>query len=259
MKKFTFYKLLSLALILVLSVATIKSFKAPTVIKANALSSTETSKITLDEKTTMKLTPMMLKTNAILDINTKIKLEELAAKNEKTTEKSEESIEEENKVEETAVVEEVKEEPSATVTEEVKKEEPVEKKQEVITGSQVVGTYSEWEIYEWAKIVHCEARGESQKCREYVAQVILNRVNSPKFPNTIHNVIFSGKQFSPTFDGSWERLEPNQAAYDAVYTVINASQPLTNALFFEACRGDSWHSRNLTEVAEVDNTRFYIY
>lgn len=118
--------------------------------------------------------------------------------------------------------------------------------------------YSEDEIYELAKIVMAEAEGESLKCKEYVAQTILNRVNSNKFPNTIHGVIFDGHQFSPTFDGRWEKVEPNQECYDAVNTVLNAEEPLTNALYFEACRGDSWHSRNLTQVAEISNTRFYI-
>ena len=118
--------------------------------------------------------------------------------------------------------------------------------------------YSEYEIYELAKIVMCEAEGESQECKEYICQVILNRVNSDSFPDTIHDVIFDGYQFTPTFDGRWERVEPNQDCYNAVYTVLNASEPLTDALYFEACIGDSWHSNNLIKVAEIDNTRFYI-
>lgn len=118
--------------------------------------------------------------------------------------------------------------------------------------------YTEDEIYELAKIIMCEAEGESQKCKEYVGQVVLNRVESDKFPDTIHSVIFQNKQFSPTFDGRWEKVEPNEDCYNAAYTVINALEPLTEALYFEACNGNSWHSNNLIEVAEIDNTRFYI-
>jgi len=120
-------------------------------------------------------------------------------------------------------------------------------------------TYSDYEIYELAKIIMCEAEGESQLCKEYVGQVVLNRVKSTRHPNTIHDVIFAKNQFTPTFDGRWERVEPNQACYDAAYKVINATEPLTDALFFESCKGDSWHSRNLTLVASVDNTKFYTY
>lgn len=117
--------------------------------------------------------------------------------------------------------------------------------------------YSEYEIYELAKIIMCEAEGESQECKEYIGQVVINRVKSDKFPNTIHDVIFDGIQFSPTFDGRWESVEPTQECYDAAYTVINAPEPLTNALYFESCKGESWHSKNLSQVANISGTRFY--
>lgn len=117
--------------------------------------------------------------------------------------------------------------------------------------------YTEDDIYLWAKIVMCEAEGESQLCKEYIAQVIKNRVDSNEFPDTIYDVIFQKNQFTPTFNGRWERVEPNQDCYDAVYTVINSDAQLIDALYFECCDGDSWHSRNLTKIAEEDGTRFY--
>lgn len=136
------------------------------------------------------------------------------------------------------------------------KEEVVE--EEIIIEPDAYELYSEYEIYELAKIIMCEAEGESQECKEYVGQVIINRVNSDKFPDTIHDVIFQHNQFTPTFDGRWELVEPNEDCYDAAYKVINISEPLTDALYFEACNGGSWHSRNLIQIAEIDNTRFYI-
>lgn len=150
----------------------------------------------------------------------------------------------------------IEEQPVEEVVEPVKEEIKTEPKSKPVEESNTA-KYSENEIYELAKIIMCEAEGESQTCKEYVGQVIINRVNSSRFPNTIHGVIFQGIQFSPTFDGRWEKVEPNQACYDAAYKVINSSEPLIDALYFEACRGDSWHSRNLTMVVEVDNTRFY--
>lgn len=144
-------------------------------------------------------------------------------------------------------------------TEDVKKEEPViEVVEEPVNNQKSKYNLSEYEIYELAKIVMCEAEGESQSCKEYVVQVILNRISSKKFPNTVHGVIFDGHQFTPTFDGRWEQVEPTNACYDAIYTVLNSSTPLTNALYFETCSGESWHSRNLTQVATISNTRFYV-
>lgn len=119
-------------------------------------------------------------------------------------------------------------------------------------------SYSEYEMYELAKIIMCEAEGESQKCKEYIGQVIINRTKSDDFPDTIHDVIFERNQFTPTFDGRWERVEPDEDSYNAAYAVVTAEEPFTEALWFEACGGSSWHSRNLTQVTEIGNTRFYI-
>lgn len=117
--------------------------------------------------------------------------------------------------------------------------------------------FDDYDIYIWAKIVMAESEGESQLCKEYVAQTILNRALSDEFPNTIYEVVFDGHQFSPTFDGRWERIEPNQDCYDAVSTVINSQYPIIDSLYFECCTGDSWHSRNLNLILEEDGTRFY--
>lgn len=127
-------------------------------------------------------------------------------------------------------------------------------------------SYSEYEIHELAKIIMCEAEGQSQRCKEYIGQVVMNRVNSTKyFPDTIHTVIFDGIQFTPTFDGRWDRVEPNKDCYDAAYTVLNAPEPLLDegTMWFEACSEedleDSWHYNNekFEKVTEIDGVRFY--
>src|SRR5699024_5330367 len=47
-----------------------------------------------------------------------------------------------------------------------------------------------------AEAIYHESRGESIKGQIAVAQVIMNRVNDPKFPNTVKEVIEQPKQFS---------------------------------------------------------------
>ena len=241
---FTFYKFLSFILIMVLSVSTVISLTKNNINTVEA-ASVETREIELKPMSS----PLYLRSlNRVVLANdnqvltSKTEISEASLKTEETDTESVTEIIEQTEVE--------VEQQNIEVAKEPVKE---------VTSAQIAGTFTEYEIYEWAKIVYCEASGESQQCKEYVAQVILNRINSDRFPNTVHDVIFQGRQFSPTFDGSWARKEPNQACYDAVYTVLNSPTALTNALFFEACRGSSWHSRNLTEVAAVDNTRFYTY
>lgn len=245
MKKFTFYKILSVIFIFMLTAtvfksANIKNIIPETIVEAETYSEVNTVELPATKISKLNVEKMSTETSSIVSSTT-----EVSSKEVKVVSEPQSSEPKNTKKEETSS------KPKSTEKEENTSSE--------VKPSRDAKGYSEWEIYEWAKIVYCEAGGESQKCREYVAQVVLNRINSSRFPNTVHGVIFQGKQFSPTFDGSWERKEPNQACYDAVYTVINASEPLTDALFFESCKGSSWHSRNLTEVAAIDNTRFYTY
>jgi spore germination cell wall hydrolase CwlJ-like protein len=78
--------------------------------------------------------------------------------------------------------------------------------------------------FQWkclAEALYFEARGEPVKGQFAVAEVILNRVDSPKFPNSICKVVNQGTgrrhacQFSYTCDGKLERVV-NRAVYDQV-------------------------------------------
>ncbi|MFG6149377.1 cell wall hydrolase [Halobacillus sp. B23F22_1] len=53
-----------------------------------------------------------------------------------------------------------------------------------------------------ARLIEAEAEGESYEGKVAVATVVLNRVESDRFPDTIHNVIHDGYQFSPVLNGS---------------------------------------------------------
>jgi len=117
--------------------------------------------------------------------------------------------------------------------------------------------YSEDDIYYLAKIVMAEAEGESLLCKEYIAQTVINRTQSDEFPDTIIDVIYDPGQFTPVSSGRWDAVEPNQECYDAVFNVINADYPIIDSLYFESCKGDSWHSRNLETITQASNTRFY--
>jgi len=64
-----------------------------------------------------------------------------------------------------------------------------------------------------------------------VAAVILNRIDSPSFPNTISGVIFEPGAFTCVSDGQiW--LAPNDTAKKAVLDAINGWDPSGNALYY---------------------------
>lgn len=121
------------------------------------------------------------------------------------------------------------------------------------------------ERYELAKLMMCETEGESDITKALIAFVVINRVDSSQFPDSIHDVIFEERngtyQFSPLSpDGSWSRKEPNEDCYRVIDMMIAGEIEDTSdgALYFEACSDtDNWHSRNLEYLFDSDNTRFY--
>lgn len=91
--------------------------------------------------------------------------------------------------------------------------------------------FSENDIRIMAQAVYGEARGEAYIGQVAVAAVILNRVNSPTFPNTASGVIFEPRAFTAVADGQIH-LEANDTAKRAVIDAINGQDPSGNALYY---------------------------
>lgn len=102
-------------------------------------------------------------------------------------------------------------------------------------------TQSSGDLYLLAKCVYAEARGESYTGQVAVAAVILNRVKSPKFPNTIAGVIYQPWAFTAVNDGQIN-LEPNQTAYNAARDAMNGWDPTYGSLYYynPATATSSW-------------------
>ena len=71
-----------------------------------------------------------------------------------------------------------------------------------ITKKEKVKKYSEKDLRYMSTIIYCEARGESYAGQKAVGIVVMNRVRSKKFPNSIKKVIYQSGQFSPVSNGS---------------------------------------------------------
>ena len=108
------------------------------------------------------------------------------------------------------------------------------------------------------KIAMAEAEGESVEGKALVMLVVLNRVWSDDFPDTIEEVIFQPKQFSPVTEGGrYYTTEPNEECYEALGLVMNGWDESRGALYFESCERSSWHSENLEYLYQVGNHKFY--
>lgn len=82
-----------------------------------------------------------------------------------------------------------------------------------------------------ANAVYGEARGEPYVGQIAVAAVILNRVRSASFPNTVSGVIFQSGAFTAVADGQiW--LEPNETAAKAVQDAVNGYDPSDGCLYY---------------------------
>lgn len=96
-----------------------------------------------------------------------------------------------------------------------------------------------------AKITQVEAGYESYEGQLAVANVILNRVKNSKFPNTIHDVIYSGNQFPPAHNGLLDKSEPNASVLRAAKDALNGKNNVEDAVYFfnpKVSSGPFWSS-----------------
>ncbi len=93
------------------------------------------------------------------------------------------------------------------------------------------GKYSQSDYQLLARVISAEARGEPFVGQVAVGAVILNRVESPLFPNTIAGVIYQPGAFSCLDDGQFN--EPVQdSAYRAAQDAINGWDPSSGAIYY---------------------------
>lgn len=103
------------------------------------------------------------------------------------------------------------------------------------------GGYSSSDAYLLARLVYAEARGEPYVGQVAVAAVVLNRVRSSSFPNTISGVIYQPWAFSVVNDGQIN-LTPNQTAVNAANDAMNGWDPTYGCLYYynPATATNSW-------------------
>lgn len=85
-----------------------------------------------------------------------------------------------------------------------------------------------------AKIVHAEAGSDwlTEEHRQLVASVVINRVNSPEFPNTIHNVIYQRGQYAPAGTKYFNNLKPSRkCVFSALKVLASGSVAPSNVVF----------------------------
>lgn len=82
-----------------------------------------------------------------------------------------------------------------------------------------------------AKLIYGEARGEPYTGQVAVGAVVLNRVKSSSFPNTVAGVIYQNGAFDVVKDGQIN-LTPNDTAKKAAQDAINGWDPSYGAIYY---------------------------
>lgn len=82
-----------------------------------------------------------------------------------------------------------------------------------------------------SRLVYGEARGELYTGQVAVAAVVLNRVKSSSFPNTIAGVIYQSGAFDVVSDGQIN-LTPNETAKKAAQDALNGWDPTNGAIYY---------------------------
>ncbi len=122
-------------------------------------------------------------------------------------------------------------------------------------------TYTEDELYWLARIIHAESGGEPLLGKLAVGTVVLNRVASPEFPNTIYEVIFDrkwGVQFSPIANGMIYK-DPSQESILAAKMVLDGARAAGDSLYFLApsLTDNHWIMENREYVTTIGGHWFY--
>ncbi|ASA26056.1 cell wall hydrolase [Paenibacillus donghaensis] len=93
-------------------------------------------------------------------------------------------------------------------------------------------TVSDEDLLLLQKIVMAEAEGEPYQGKVAVANVVLNRLRSANFPDTIYKVIYQKSQFSPVANGRLKRVKPNKDSVQAVNAALSGVKEVTDDTYF---------------------------
>ncbi len=129
-----------------------------------------------------------------------------------------------------------------------------------------ISDYSKKELQILERIVEAEAGDQSVKGRIMVADVILNRVSSKEFPNTIKKVVFQKNkfvyQFSPIKDGRYYDVSISDKTKKAVAKTFESEDLTDGALYFMSRSGSSkknirWFDSSLQKITSYGCHEFF--
>lgn len=124
--------------------------------------------------------------------------------------------------------------------------------------------FTDEEVTMMEYIIQQEVRGASLKHKRIIANVIVNRVNSDSFPDSIEGVLFQKGQFTSAQNYYNRKYKPDEDTKRAVLEVLNRQcEDLSQgALYFYAPRWTAqktatWFENKLNYLFELEGHRFF--
>lgn len=114
--------------------------------------------------------------------------------------------------------------------------------------------WSDEELELLAKLIYCEAGSDeiSDEHQQLVAQVVINRVNDDRFPNTISEVIYQKGQYACVGNTRWGSEEVPERCYNNALKALNGEVQAPGDLIFQA------NFEQGTEIYKIFKTSYSI-
>lgn len=117
------------------------------------------------------------------------------------------------------------------------------------------------DLYWLSRIIHAESQGEPMAGKIAVGTVVLNRVASDQYPDSVYDVIFDrkyGTQFTPVATGTIYN-DPSAESIEAARRCLLGERTDSRILFFvnEKLAPNNWMSKNRTYILTIGNHKFY--
>jgi N-acetylmuramoyl-L-alanine amidase len=132
----------------------------------------------------------------------------------------------------------------------------------VTTGSGALTTgnsfYDQESLFWLSRVICAESGNQPLKGQMAVGNVIMNRVNSDLFPDTVLGVVSQKNQFTTYRNGKLAQRTPNVSSVLAAKLVLDGGvvEETRGALYFDSLV-NSWASRSKTYIATIGGHKFY--
>ena len=118
--------------------------------------------------------------------------------------------------------------------------------------------YNQDDLFWLSRVIYAESGNQSLKGQMAVGNVVMNRVHSPMFPNSVHEIIAQRNQFTTYRGGKLANRTPNESSVIAAKLVLDGGVVAESegALYFDSLV-KSWAARSRTYVCTIGGHKFY--